>query len=169
MCLENDNQDGVLIVEAGDALIINQNDSPLREGRFLRRLVRQYKKTFLLSLCSIDARYAQFRRVGRQLSVGPAEMKGGAIQAVGDRCSYLGVKCFCCFSSQRVYVRADSRWTNSYRITFADMKKYWNSSAQLLEPFVTVDLRRLLGHKETSQPPNQYEQGNGFDGRRRLE
>ena len=56
MCLENDNQDAVLIVEARDALIINQNDSPLNgEYRFLRGLVRQYKKTFLLSLCSIDA------------------------------------------------------------------------------------------------------------------
>jgi len=157
MCLENDNQDGVLIVEAGDALIINQNDSPLNgENRFLRRLVRQYKKTFLLSLCSIDADMFNFVDLNGDSLVGqPAEMKGGEIQAVGDRCSYLGVKYFCCFSSQHVYVRADSRWANSYRITFADMKKHWNSSAQLLEPFVTVDLsdcslkqcRRPIGNR----------------------
>jgi len=56
ICLENMNQDAILIIEAGDALIVNLNDSPLHgEGPFLKALIRSYKKSYLLALCSIDA------------------------------------------------------------------------------------------------------------------
>src|SRR5271166_5899145 len=58
LCLDNLNQDADLVIEAGDALIINLNDSPLAgEFRFLRGLVRQHRndKTYLLALCSVDA------------------------------------------------------------------------------------------------------------------
>ncbi len=142
MCLENENQDGILIVEAGDALIINLNDSPLGgEGAFLKNLVRNYRKTFLLSLCSIDADMFNFVDDDGKSLVGPPDaMKRGEIQGVCDLCSYLGVQYFCCFSSQHVYVRGDSKWANPYRIGWHSMQEHWNSRTQLVEPFVTVDL-----------------------------
>ncbi|MEJ0069218.1 MAG: hypothetical protein WDO24_11390 [Pseudomonadota bacterium] len=47
MCLHNENLDAILVIEAGDALIINKNDAPLcGEDRFFRRLVGRYDKTF---------------------------------------------------------------------------------------------------------------------------
>lgn len=58
MCIDNMNQDGVLLIEAGDSLIVNLNDSPLcGEARFIRRLVGRYDraKTYMLALCAIDA------------------------------------------------------------------------------------------------------------------
>jgi hypothetical protein len=56
ICLEKMNQDAILMVEAGDALIVNLNDSPLHgEGPFIKKWIRSYPKSFLLALCSIDA------------------------------------------------------------------------------------------------------------------
>ena len=58
MCIDNINQDAILVIEADDALIIDLNDSPLcGEFNFLRRLIRRYsrERTWLLALCSVDA------------------------------------------------------------------------------------------------------------------
>src|SRR4030095_2617608 len=58
LCIDNWNQDGILVIRAGDALLINLNDSPLfGEGAFLRRLVKRHgrRNTYLFSLCAIDA------------------------------------------------------------------------------------------------------------------
>ncbi|MBI3802458.1 MAG: MBL fold metallo-hydrolase [Nitrospirae bacterium] len=159
MCLENMNQDAILIIEAGDALIINLNDSPLHgEEPFLKKLIRSYKKTFLLSLCSIDA--DMFNRVDdRGMSLTPPlyESKRSAIWALGDLCTSLQVRNFCCFSSQHLYVRADSVWANPYRITWDDMKHHWQAPVtRLIEPFVTVDLAN--GSVTPNHPTHQPDQ-----------
>lgn len=145
MSFGNENQDGVLIVEAGDALVINLNDSPLcGEGAFLRSLVKGHKntKTYLAALCSIDA--DMFNIVdedGASLAPPPDERKRGAIWSVAHTAASLGVKNFCCSSSQHIYVRADSVWANPHRIGWADMKRHWSRpEVQLIEPYVKVDL-----------------------------
>ena len=41
MCIDNLNQDGILLIEAGDGLLVNLNDSPLcGETGFIRNIVR---------------------------------------------------------------------------------------------------------------------------------
>ncbi len=144
MCLENMNQDAMLIIEAGDTLIIDKNDAPpFGEERFLRKLVSEYRKSYLLALCAIDTDMFNFiDEKGRSLVPPAAETsKEGMILSTSDFCTYLKVKYFCCFSSQHLYVRGDSKWANPYRVTYADMKKYWNSpTTELIEPFVTVNL-----------------------------
>ncbi len=145
LCMDNMNQDAMLVIEAGQSLIIDLNDLPLcGETSFLRGLVRKHprQKTYLLALCSVDA--DMFNLVdgeGRSL-VGPAEeRKPGAIWAVGRRAARLGVGNFCCSSSQHIYVRADSIWANPYRIGWADMQRHWSQpDIRLIEPFATVDL-----------------------------
>jgi hypothetical protein len=139
----NINQDTILAIEAGDTLILNQNDSPFfGEDPFFRRLVRNYDKSYLLALCAIDADMINFvDEAGRSVAGPPDARKMGSIWVVSERCDYLGVKNFCCSSSQHVYVRADSVWANPYRIDWGDMQKHWISkSARLIEPYVTVDL-----------------------------
>ena len=142
MCLENINQDAILLVEAGDALIVNHNDSSVYgEEPFLTALLRLYRKTYLLQLCSADADMLNFVDAhGRRTIPSPDEAKPPRIQATTDYCTRLGVQNFCCFSSQHRYVRADSAWANPYRISFADMRAHWRSPARLIEPWVTVDL-----------------------------
>jgi hypothetical protein len=168
MCLENENQDAVLLIEAGDALLVNANDSQTYgHERCLARLIACYPKTYLLSLCAIDADMINVVDAqGRMVTPAPNAWKPGTIVAVADRCTRLGVQRFCCFSSQHVYVRADSAWANPYRITWAEMRTYWNSpTCELIEPFVTVDLadgrvqRNHPGQPESDRVPH----GTGAD------
>jgi hypothetical protein len=145
MCLDNINQDAVLIAKIGDALVINLNDSPIAgEETFLRNLVRKHPndKTYLAALCSIDADMFNFVDANGQSIVGPPdERKPGAIWNVARGADRMGVKNFCCSSSQHIYVRPDSIWANDYRITWQDMQKHWSRpGVRLIEPFVTVDL-----------------------------
>ncbi|HEY1934601.1 MAG TPA: hypothetical protein VGG99_21550 [Acetobacteraceae bacterium] len=145
LCIDNVNQDAILVVEADGGLIVNLNDSPLcGEFRFLHGLIRRYPrdKTYLLALCSIDADMFNFVDAAGQSLVGPPEeRKPGAIWAVARRAERLGVGNFCCSSSQHLYVRADSIWANPYRIAWADMQRYWSRpNVRLIEPFVTVSL-----------------------------
>jgi hypothetical protein len=145
MCLDNINQDAVLIAKIGDALVINLNDSPIAgEETFLRNLVKKHpnNKTYLAALCSIDADMFNFVDANGQSIVGPPdERKPGAIWNVARGADRMGVKNFCCSSSQHIYVRPDSIWANDYRITWQDMQKHWSRpGVRLIEPFVTVDL-----------------------------
>jgi hypothetical protein len=143
MCLENENLDAILVIEAGDALIIDKNDSPFcGEDWFFRRLIRRYDKTFLLSLCAFDADMLNTYDADMRPTVGPPqERKPGTVWSVSRMCDWLGVRYFCCSSSQHTYVRPDSAWANPYRITGRDMQRYWCAKkTELIEAFVTVDL-----------------------------
>ena len=145
MCLDNINQDAILIVRLGDALVINQNDSPIAgEESFLRNLVKRHPndKTYLAALCSIDADMFNFvDESGRSIAGPPDERKPGAIWTVARGADRMGVKNFCCSSSQHIYVRPDSTWANDYRISWDDMRKHWSRpNVRLIEPFVTVDV-----------------------------
>lgn len=142
MCLENENQDAILVVQAGDSLIIDANDSPLAgEEPFLRRLIRRSRTSYYLALCSLDADMINVvDDEGRRVTTAGESHKRGAVAALADICTRLGVTHYCCFSSQHLYVRPDSTWANPHRIGFADMKRYWRSAARLIEPFVTVAL-----------------------------
>ena len=145
LCMDNINQDAILVVEAEGSLIVNLNDSPLcGEEAFLRRLVASFprEKTWLLALCSVDADMFNFvDESGASLAGPPEERKPGAIWTVARTAARLGVGNFCCSSSQHIYVRADSIWANPYRIGWADMQRHWSRpEIRLVEPFVTVDL-----------------------------
>jgi hypothetical protein len=145
MCIDNINQDAILVIEAEGSLIIDLNDSPLcGEFNFLRRLIRSYprEKTWLLALCSVDADMFNFVDESGQSLVGPPEeRKPGAIWTVARTASQLGVGNFCCSSSQHIYARSDSVWANPHRIGWTDMQRYWSRpDVRLIEPFVTVDL-----------------------------
>jgi hypothetical protein len=145
MCIDNINQDAILVIEADGSLIVDLNDSPLcGEFNFLRRLTGSYprEKTWLLALCSVDADMFNFVDAAGQSLVGPPEeRKPGAVWTVARTAARLGAGNFCCSSSQHIYVRADSVWANPHRIGWADMQRYWSRpEVNLIEPFVTVDL-----------------------------
>jgi hypothetical protein len=145
LCLDNINQDAILVAKLGDALLIDQNDSPTSgEASFLRGLVKAHPndKTYLAALCSVDADMFNFvDGEGRSLAGPPDERKPGAVWNVARNADRLGVKNFCCSSSQHIYVRPDSTWANAYRISWQDMERYWSRpGVRLIEPFVTVDV-----------------------------
>jgi hypothetical protein len=143
MCLQNENMDAILAVEAGDTLVLNKNDSPFcGEERFFRKLVRKYKSSYLLALCAVDADMLNIYDADMRPAMGlPEDRKPGAIWAMSRLCDDLGVKAFCCSSSQHIYLRADSIWANPFRIDWGDMERHWCArTTKLIPPYVTVDL-----------------------------
>jgi len=145
LCLDNENQDAILIARFGDALVINLNDSPyFGEYGFIRRLVRRHRneRVFVLQLCSIDADMKNIVDAnGERIIEAPELLKPGAIWEVARGAARLGADYFCCSSSQHLYVRADSIWANPYRITFEDMRRHWTRrDVELVPPFVTMDV-----------------------------
>src|SRR5262249_4400290 len=131
------------LIDAAGVLLLNQNDSPfLGDNAFFRRLCRQYTNSYLLALCSVDADMINYMDDEGRRVMAPTELnKSGAIRELSRRCDYLGVKNFCCFSSQHLYVRRDSVWANPHRIGWTDMQRYWCArDTRLIEPFVTVSL-----------------------------
>jgi hypothetical protein len=171
MCVDNMNQDSILVIQTGDALLLNLNDSPVAgELGFLRRLVSQHPndKTYMFALCSIDADMFNFvDGCGRSL-VRPAEdRKPLEVWRVGRLAKRLGVRNFCCSSSQHVYARSDSAWANPHRITWDDMRQHWNQpEVRLVPPFATIDLAdgRITENHPTHQPDQgQFTGATGAD------
>jgi hypothetical protein len=158
LCLDNENQDGVLIVEAGDSLVVNLNDSPLcGEEGFIRGLVRRYdrSKTYLARLCAVDADMLNFvDEHGTRVVDPPEQRKPGMVWATARLTERLGFGNFVCSSSQHLYVRPDSVWANPYRILWSDVRRHWTRpQIRALEPFVVVDLDS--GAYERKHPTQQ--------------
>jgi len=143
LCIANENMDAILAIEAGGTLLLNKNDSPFcGENRFFRKLVGQYADSYLLALCACDADMINVYDSGMRKLIGPPEeRKPGTVWSVSRTAEYLGVKTYCCSSSQHVYARPDSAWANEYRITWRDMQRLWPSeTVRLVGPYSHVDL-----------------------------
>ncbi len=145
MCLDNENQDAILIIEAGDSLIVDLNDSPLcGEERFIRDLVRRYDKTrtYAAALCSNDAdMFNLVDSAGRRTIDAPEQRKPGMVWALARIVESLGVGHYVSSASQHIYVRTDALWANPYRVGWSDVVQYWSRpNIPIIEPFVIVDL-----------------------------
>ncbi len=143
LCVDNENMDAIVAIEAGGALLLNKNDSPFcGDDPFFRKLVAQYGQSYLFALCAFDADMINIVDEHMNSLIGPPdERKPGTVFSVGKTAEYLRVKNFCCSSSQHVYTRPDSAWANDYRITWPEMKKLWPADAiRLIPPYSTIDL-----------------------------
>lgn len=159
LCIDNENQDAILIARFGDLLLINQNDSPLcGEFSFLRKVVRGHPndKTVLAKLCAVDADMLNIVDASGLSLAGPPQLrKKGAIWAVASQAAQMGIKHFCCSSSQHVYLRPDSAWANSYRITWDDISEHWIAAAVSLHPpycTITVEPLTFQAHEPEKAP-----------------
>ena len=165
MCMDNENQDAILLIEAGDSLIVNLNDSPLcGDAGFIRRLVKCYPrdKTYMAALCSNDADMMNLVDDTGERTIGPAEArKPGMVWALGRTARHLGVGAYVCSASQHIYARSDSVWANPYRVGWADVCANWNEPRiRLVEPFVIVDLQNgavTQKHPSHQSDPDQIE------------
>jgi hypothetical protein len=145
LCLDNENQDAILLIEAGDSLVVDLNDSPLcGDQTFIRDLVRKYdkKRTYAAALCSNDA--DMFNLVdanGQRIIDSPEQRKPGMVWALARIIQALGVGTYVSSASQHIYVRQDALWANPYRVGWSDVVRYWTRPAiPIIEPFVKVNL-----------------------------
>mgnify|MGYP003670585034 CR=1 FL=1 len=171
LTVDNENQDSILAVEAGDSLLLNLNDSPLcGEFSFFKKLARNYArdKVYVFILCAIDADMKNIvDSEGRRLTPPPHELKKGMIWRTARLVDQLGGGHFVASSSQHLYVRQDALWANDYRIVWADVKEHWSRPAvDILEPFVTVDLATgavTRNHPSQESDFSQITDANGED------
>jgi hypothetical protein len=145
LCLDNENQDAILIVEAGKSLVVDLNDSPLcGERRFIRRLVRQHERrnTYVAALCSNDADMLNIvDEAGNRVIDAPERRKPGMVWALARTAESLGVGTYMSSASQHIYARRDSVWANPYRVGWADVQRYWTRpDIRIVESFVVLDL-----------------------------
>jgi hypothetical protein len=145
LCLDNENQDAILIVEAGDSLMVNLNDSPLcGDAGFIRSLVARHDraKTYMAALCSNDADMMNFVDAdGARTIDTPAQRKPGMVWSRGRIAQRLGVGNYVSSASQHIYARSDSVWANPYRVSWKDFTENWREpDIRIIEPFVVLDL-----------------------------
>ena len=143
MSVSNENMDAILAIDAGGTLLLDKNDSPFcGEDRFFRHLVGQFANSYLFALCAFDADMINtYDGEMRSLLDPAAELKPGTIWGAARIAHSLGVRNFCCSSSQHIYARPDSAWANGFRITWPDMQRYWTQDdIRLIPPFSQVDL-----------------------------
>jgi len=139
------NQDGILLVDFDGTLVVNLNDASDRGwGRFVRKVVRGHKVSFLLKLSGYgDAEMIHlFDEEGRFIAP-PAAKR----EPVGKQISHLtmqyGVKFFVPFSSMHRYQRADSVWVNQYITPLEEYAKgFVSTRCELLPAFIRYDCAR---------------------------
>ena len=171
LTVDNENQDSILAIEAGDCLLLNLNDSPLcGEDAFFKKLISKYDrdKVYIFILCAIDADMKNIvDSEGDRITPPPHVLKKGMIWHTARLVEKLGGGHFVASSSQHVYVRQDALWANDYRITWADVKEHWSRpNIDILEPFVTVDLSTgavTRNHPSQKSDYSQITDGNGED------
>jgi hypothetical protein len=166
MCLPDYNQDAVLLVEIGDALLVNANDS---EGagwrKLIARTIRQYKRSFLLRLTGYgDADMINFfDEDGHRLPPAALQRKHAGVPlgpAVAKLAESYGVTYFVPFSSMHRYQREDSIWANECATSVDEHAKGFESKrCRILPAFIRYDL--LADRAEPIRPPAMQAQAFG--------
>jgi len=145
LCLDNENQDAILIVRAGDALIVNLNDSPLcGEAGFIADLIKRHPndRTYMTALCAAGTAdmLSYVDAEGRSCAGPPDARKPAAVWEVARTAARLGVRHYCFSSAQHCYVRPETAWINDYAVGWPDVERHWSKPAvALVPPFVQVD------------------------------
>ena len=168
MCIPDYNQDAVLLVDIGDALLVNPNDA---EGagwrKLIARAIRQYQRSFLLGLSGYgDADMINyFDEDGNRLPPAALQRKHAGVPlgpAVAKLAESYGVRYFVPFSSMHRYQRADSIWANECTTTVDEHAKGFESErCRILPAFVRYDL--LADRAEPIRPPAMQAQAFGAE------
>ena len=148
LSVDNPDQDSILVIRTPDSLIINLNDSDLwGENAFLQSLVRDCPtdRTFMLAICDYMGDMRNIvDRAGRRIEQDLRVHAEGCVRRTARIADRLGVKHFCCSSSQHYFVREDSQWANAGKITYNDMKTYWSRpNVRLIGPFSQINIDTL--------------------------
>src|SRR4051812_15956971 len=134
------NQDGILICDVNGRLVLNFNDASDRGwGAFVKKLAREYKRVFLLSLCGFgDADMMNFwDEDGRMLPL-PAKTPLG--RTLCERARVWGATAAIPFSAMHRFQRVDSAWANRQSAKLSDYADGFDTSVcELLPAYLRYD------------------------------
>jgi len=146
LCIADEGQDAVLLVDVDGRLVVNLNDAQDRGwGALVKRVIRAFPRSFLLRLSGYgDADMINF--VDEQGAPVPslAQLRRESGFEVGADVARMaetfGVDHFVPFSSFHRYQRTDSVWANAWTTPVADYGRGFRSSrVELLPAFVRYD------------------------------
>ena len=142
MCIADYFQDAILLVDLNGRLLVNKNDANDRGWkRFVKRIIKQYHVSFLLSLSGFgDADMINFVDEGGTRILPYAARKYPVGRAIAAETEDFGTLFFVPFSSFHKYQRKDSVWAEEYRTTLADYPRgYYLQSRAILPAFIRYD------------------------------
>ena len=120
-CLANHNQDGILLVDINDRLLINMNDATWMHGwlPFIRGVVKRFEKSFLLRLMNYgDAQMINFRdEEGRLIVPSRVLERRPLYEDIQRETGMFGATGFIPFSSLHRYQRRDSVWAQQHVVS----------------------------------------------------
>ena len=158
LCIADEGQDGVLLVDVGGELVVNLNDAQDRGwGSLVKRVIRAFPRSFLLRLSGYgDADMINFvDDDGRRLP-SIAELRRDSGFEVGADVARMtetfGATHFVPFSSFHRYQRTDSVWANRWTTPVSAYEEGFRSDrVTLLPAFVRYDV--TTGSWEAIAPP----------------
>lgn len=147
------NQDSLLLVDVGGALLVNLNDmTPRGWGPFVQKAVRDHKRSFLLQGFCYDADMINFfDEDGTRID--PLTSNRVPLgQAINRVTNILGVTHVIPFSSLHKFQREDSAWARVYNAKLDDYKEGFDAArCELLPAYVQYDC--LTDEVELINPP----------------
>ncbi len=155
LCLSDYYQDAQLLIDIGGNLVIDANDTSVRDWQArTRQLAAKAKRSFLLKLISHgDADMMNFfdaegrRVVPPRIKAVPLGAKVGAALEAYRATFYIP------FSTAHQYQRTDSAWANEYVVRdFAEMREGLAQPDRMLPANIVYDVERGQ-HTETRPAP----------------
>jgi hypothetical protein len=144
LCIADYNQDAILLIDIAGTLFINLNDASDRGwGYFVKKIVAQYKLSFLAALTLLGSGADMmnfFTEDGHRIL---PEREARDLQLGVDialRAERYGARFYVPFSSMHQYQRRDSVWANPYVASLADLPRGFHSkTVELLPAYVQYD------------------------------
>jgi len=122
LCIADEAQNAVLLIDVGGRLLVNLNDCIDRGwGRFVRKIIRGYEDSVMLSLTGYgDADMINFWNEDGTFIEPPAGAKLPIGPNAAAKAESFGCKRFVPFSCMHKYQRADSVWATRYSTPIRD-------------------------------------------------
>ena len=142
MCIADYFQDAILLIDVNGKLLVNLNDALDRGwGAFVRKIIKKYETSFLLSLFGYgDADMINFRDEQGVLIPPKAAMKHPVGKSIASTLASFGIQYFIPFSSMHRYQRTDSIWADEYVTRLTDYQIGFESeTAEILPAFLRYD------------------------------
>ena len=157
-------QDTILLIRINKDIFVNLNDAGPNESKFIKKVIKPYKRKFLLSLSGWgDADMINFYDHNNQFIEPLAAKK----HPVGDYLSSLA-KLFSAnyvipFSSFHEYQREDSVWANKYVTPMDEYKNGIHDDINFVEPFALINCDNNDDIKSLKLKKNKLKIKNSID------
>lgn len=142
MCVSDYNQDALLFVDINGRLLVNFNDgNALGSERFVKKIIKQFKRSFLMRLFSYgDADMINyFAANGTRILPAAAQKRpiGPVIQGYAEMYGVTDAIPFSCFHA---YQRSDSVWVDQFTTPCdAFAVGFTSKTVRLLPAFISYD------------------------------